>query len=1061
MNTPRLIRIFVEHRLASNLAMALMVLAGVWAITQINVQLNPDQPPRFVNVSIVWRGAAAEDVEKLVTTPVEQQLRTLGEIRTLRSYTGNGISSVSARLEHDADMGQTVEKIRQRVSNMQSLPANIEPPRVAVDEWHELVASVLISGPRTTDEIAPLARRFERELLASGVDQVEISGLPAEEIAIQVNSRTLYELGLSLDQLAERITRASQDAPGGRIGRGQEAQQLRSLDQRRSADEFGELIVFNDVSGRAMRLADIATITKRPRVDQPYTMMNGLPAVSLEIRRDVETDSLSAAELLREWLEKTTPVLTDGVELKLFQEAWRYIADEISIILGNGLGGLLLVIVVLMVFLHGRVAFWVMVGIPVTFLAALLGFYYSGGTINLISMIGMVMALGIVVDDAIVVGEEALTQYQKGLSPRDAAAAGASRMFAPVAASSITTLCAFAPLVVMAASEGGNITEIPLVMLWMIGASLLECFLVLPGHLRASFEGMRQRTESAFRRRFDAAFVRFREQRFRPLVRLAMHNRLVVVGGAASLFAVTITLWVAGWIKTDLSLNLSPEVVSAQVQFAAGTSDAEKLEYLRRMEDTVADANEALGGDNVVAHVVSNNNAIIANDRKVGAQYASIQVEMVSQEKRTATATEFVEAWNERVPESHLVDSIQILERFSWWSDFNLLLKGDNVAELKRASEELIARLATLDGVRNLHDDLPYGNDQLVFELTPEGQALGLSTADVGGQLRAAYDGRRVQVFQDADAETEVRLTLPEVERADPASLGRFPIRTRTGDMVPLASVATWERRRGIEEIRHHDTRKTITVSGDVDIGTITGGEVVAFATEEVIPELERKYAISYGLDGASLAEREALTQLSRSFYITLALIFIVLAWVFSSYTWPLAVMAAIPLGLTGALAGHLLMGLPINPMSMMGLFALTGIIVNDSIILVTTFKNLLADGVEARQAIEDAVCARLRPVVVTSITTIAGLSFLMLEQAPVAAIYTPLAAAICFGLAYGTVLVLLVIPALLSAIAEAGERAPAWARRMLRSRRPLSLGEQRDGEAELPSPSKTAASRP
>ena len=1056
MNTPRLIRIFVEHRLASNLAMALMVLAGAWAISQLNVQLNPDQPPRFVNVSIAWRGAAAEDVEKLVTTPVEQQLRTLGEIRTLRSYTGNGYTNVSARLEVDADVGQAVEKIRQRVANMQSLPANIEPPQVAVSEWNELVASVLITGPKTTEEIAPLARRFERELLASGADKVEISGLPAEEIAIQVNSRTLYELGLSLDQLADRISRASQDAPGGRIGRGQEAQQLRSLDQRRSADEFADLIVFNDVNGRAMRLGDIATVTKRPRVDQPYTMMNGLPAVSLDVLRDVETDSLTAAEHLRNWLGETEGKLTEGVSLQLFQEAWRYIADEITIILGNGLGGLMLVIVVLMVFLHGRVAFWVMVGIPVTFLAALLGFYYAGGTINLISIIGMVMALGIVVDDAIVVGEEALTQHQRGLSATDAAAAGASRMFAPVVASSITTLCAFAPIVVVAAAEGGgNIIEIPLVMLFMIGASLIECFLVLPGHLRASFEGMRQRTESAFRKRFDTAFARFREERFRPMVRLAMHNRLVVVGGAGSLFAVMMTLWVAGWIKTDPNLNLSPDVVSAQVQFAAGTPESEKLAYLGELEGVIGAADAAVGGDNVVAHVVSNNTAIIANDRKVGAQYASIQVEMVSEEKRTATVAEFALAWNERAPRSHVVDSLQVLERFSWNSDFSLLLKGEEVSDLKRASDELMERLATLDGVRNLHDNLPYGNDQLVFELTPEGQALGLSTAAVGSQLRAAYDGRRVQIFQDADAETEVRLTLPEVERADPASLARFPIRTSGGEMVPLSSVATWERRRGIEEIRHHDTQKTVAVSGDVDLGTITGSEVVAFATEEVIPELERKYGISYGLDGASLAAQEIQTQFLRSFLITLGLIFIVLAWVFSSYTWPLAVMAAIPLGLTGALAGHLLMGLPINPMSMMGLFALTGIIVNDSIILVTTFKNLRADGVEARQAIEDAVCARLRPVVVTSITTIAGLSFLMLEQAPVAAIYTPLAAAICFGLAYGTVLVLLVIPALLSAIVEAGDRAPLWVQRMLHPRKEPA----RDAEAELLG--EGAASRP
>ena len=404
----RLIRTFVEHRLAANLGMALMVLAGVWAISELRVQLNPDQPRPYVNTQISWRGASAEDVEKLVTTPLEQQLKTIPDVRSVWSVTRDGSSFVEVEIEPDADVQDAVDRVKQGVSQIRSLPPDIEPPSIYALRQRDLVAAVLVTGSGSLDELIPLVREMENELLGRGIDAVEFVGLPTQEIAIQVDSRTLFELGLTFAELGAQLAALSTDSPGGTIGAGDLSRQLRSLDQRRDAAQFENLPV-TTASGALVRLGDIAKVERRGLVDQPYMTVGGKPAIALFVRRDMESDSLEAASNLNAYLDAKRPTLPEGVSFNLFLEAWAFIRDELRLIVGNGLGGLAFVIVALVVFLRVGPAFWVTMGIPVTFLASLLGFYYLGGTINAISLIGFIMALGIVVDDAIVVGEEALS----------------------------------------------------------------------------------------------------------------------------------------------------------------------------------------------------------------------------------------------------------------------------------------------------------------------------------------------------------------------------------------------------------------------------------------------------------------------------------------------------------------------------------------------------------------------------------------------------------------------------------------------------------------------------
>ena len=1032
-----LIRIFVEHRLAANLGMVLMVLAGVWAIGQLTVQLNPNQPRPYVNADIGWRGASAEDVEKLVTTPLEQQLKTIPDVRSVWSVTRDAGAFVQVEIEPDANLQDAVDRVKQGVAQIRSFPPEIEPPQVYALRQRDLVAAVLVTGSGDLEELIPLARTMEDELLGRGLDMVEFVGLPRQEIAIQVESRTLLELGLTFDELGAQLATLSTDAPGGTIGAGALARQLRSLDQRRGAAEF-EALPIATASGGLVRLGDVATVERRPLVDQPYLMVRGQPAIALFVRRDMETDSLQAAENLNAYLEAKRPTLPEGVGVNLFLEAWAFIRDELRLILGNGAGGLALVIVALVIFLRAMPAFWVTMGIPVTFMASLLGFHLLGGTINAVSLIGFIMALGIVVDDAIVVGEESLTQFDAGKAPAEAAAAGARRMFAPVVASSLTTLCAFTPLLV---DDSAPLVEIAAIMAVVIAASLVECFLILPGHLRHAFERSSKRPPSALRQRFNAGFERFRDGRFRTLVEAAMANRAVVVGSACGMFLVMLLVWMTGWLKTELNLNLDFEEIRADVRFVAADDPPARRAFIAHLEEALAATDADHGGNNLVNHLVQMNTASINNEWKNGPQFASIRAEMVSPEKRTLSADEFAARWLERVRRAPVVDALAIARDRRWSSDFSILLKGADAATLKRAADDAISELATLRGVSNLRDNLPWGKDQWLLNLTTEGRALGLSTGELGRQLRAAYDGRRIQIFQDRENELEVRLMLPEAERTDMASIGRFPVKTPAGTMLPLATVADMEARRGIDAIRHHNTQRTLTVRGDVDPAVITGGEVVAYFNERIAGRLAQEYGIDTGLDELSLAQAEAASDFALQFPIALALIYVVLAWVFASWSWPLAVMAAIPLGLTGALVGHVLLGLHINPMSLLGLFTLTGIIVNDSIILVSTYKRLVGDGAAPRDAIVDAVCRRLRPVLLTSVTTMAGLIPLMLEQAPIGAMFKPLAAAICFGLLYGTLLVLVVIPVLLSLVIDGQARLAGWSQRRAQRGVPAWLG--------------------
>ena len=1017
-----LIRLFVRHRVAANLLMALMILAGSWALAKLNTQFFPSFELDLITVRVTWSGASAEDVERGITAPLEQELRSLDNLHSITSTSAMGIAALSLEYDEGTDMSAALEKVNGVIARVRNLPEEADRPEVSRIIRYESVARVLLSGSHDRQELRPLAERMRDELLARGISKVDINGLPKEEIAIQVPPERLLELGMSLEQIGAQIGRQSRDLPAGSVGRDDIARQLRALQQRRDISELQGLPLISDADGRLITLGDIASLERRPMDGQPTMSVDGEPVVELRLYRAESADSLGSAQILEDWLAQTRPTLPPNIQLRVYDEMWHLISERINLLLTNGGGGLLLVVGILLLFLNRRVAFWVAVGIPVSFMAALAVLYLSGGSINMISLFGLIMALGIIVDDAIVVGEDALTHFEKGEPPTQAVEGGAYRMLAPVMSSSLTTVAAFLPLMLVGGVIGNMMFAIPLVVVCVIIASLIECFLILPGHLRVSFERHGQqvrRPPGRFRQRFDAAFDRFRNGYFRRLVGWAVAQRGITLAAATATLVLAFGLIAGGRLGFTFFPNVEGRLIFASITFTAG-SPADRVEdFLGHLQETLHQTEQALGGNLVVISVASEGTAQTAGGgpARFGQQHGSLLVEMVSSEQREISNREFIAEWEKRIEIPPGVEIFTLAERRAGHPgrDIDISLTGTDALALKLAAQEIIDALKTVPGVLALEDDLPWGQEQLIYRLTPMGEALGLDVETVGRQLRAAFDGSLVQLFLDGQDEVEVRISLPDAMRDHLAGLENLPIMLADGGSVPLGNVVTFSHQRGFDALRHSEGRLAVSVRADVDRSRNNANRIRDNLRRNVLPDIESRHNVHIEFQGRARDQDATMVDLKRGALYAFLLMYIILAWVFASYSRPLVVMAVIPFGLVGAIVGHWLMGLELTVLSLFGFFGLSGIVVNDSIILVTFYQQLLGRGMAVKEAIVEAACQRLRAVLLTSLTTIAGLTPLLFETSLQAQFLIPMAATICFGLAFATVLVLIVIPALLS----------------------------------------------
>ena len=1013
-----LIAVFTGHPVACNLFMAIMILAGAWALSRLNTQFFPTFDLDFVTVAVKWTGASAEDVEAAVTEPIERELVGLDTVREMTSTSSRGSSVITLEYAEGTDMDVALDQVKERVASIRNLPGAADEPVIRRIINYEAVARLLVTG-RDGQSLRPIVREIERELLDRGIAKVEIRGLPAEEIAIQVPSAALRELDMSLADVARRVAATSVDLPAGSVGRDETAKQLRTLDQQRDEAGFERLALRSGDDGRFLALGDVATVERRAREGEIRTRYEGRPSVSLLLSRAETSDSLESARIFHEWLDDRRGGWPPGVDVFAYDESWELIRDRTMLLLKNGASGLILVVAVLFLFLNTRVAFWVAVGIPVSFMAALGVLYGLGGSINMISLFALIMAFGIIVDDAIVVGEDALTKRQAGGAPLVAARGAAHRMLAPVLASSLTTVAAFMPLMLVSGIIGKILFDIPLVVICVIIASLIESFLILPGHLHHTFRNSATSGASAFRRWFDDAFGRFRDRTFRRLVTAAVRRPWTTL--SLTLAAMLLTV---GLLRGDrIAFNFFPtpegQILFASVSFAAGTPPERVERFVDHLEQTLKDT-EAHFGEELVDLAV----ARLGQQERAGSQqgsrgdqFASLRVQIVEPDGRETRNTEFIAEWRERIVLAPGLESLSLTEVRAGppGRDVEVSLTGNDAGALKAAALELASVLVTVPGVSGIEDDMPFGQEQFIVRLTPQASALGLTVSDVGQQLRSAYDGRVAQIFQHEGEEIEVRVVLPDRERNDIASLDNLSVTLPGGGVMPLFTAVDIDTRRGFDILRHVNGRLGVTVSADVDPAVTNANAVVADLSAGPLAAVAERHGIEWSFKGRQEDQAETLTDMAWGAGLALALIYLVLAFVFASYGWPLVVMSVIPFGLVGAIFGHWVMGINLTILSMFGFFGLSGIVVNNSIILVSFYKELKRRGYPWRNSVVDAACFRLRAVLLTSLTTIGGLTPLMFETSVQAQFLIPMAVSIAFGLAFATFLVLLLVPALLT----------------------------------------------
>ncbi len=1027
-----LLALFARHPTAGNLLMVLMLLAGAVGLTKLNRQFFPDFGIDVISIGVRWPGASAEDVEANIIAAIEPEVRYLDGVKRVVATAREGRALVNVEYEPGSDMEKALAEVEQAVAQITTFPEEAERPEVRRIVRYDTIARLVLSGPFEERALKAFAKRIRDRLLERGVDRVTLFAARSERILVELAPRTLYQLGTDLDALGARIARSSRDIPSGTV-EGSLERRPRALGLARTAEQVGEIEAAARPDGQRLTFADIARVREGFDEHEPEARRGGMRAIELHIQRSLNADALTVNRIVQETLDELRAELPPTLRLERYDVLANLIRDRIDLLLRNGLSGFVLVIAILFLFLNARVALWVAAGIPVS-LGAMLGMLWLGGySINMISLFAMILAIGIVVDDAIVVGEHSAALKERGLPPQLAAENGARHMVAPVTSATLTTIAAFLPLFMIGDVIGTLIREIPTVVVLVLLASLVECFFVLPSHMRSALAA--ESRPGRWRRRFNSLFDSFRQGPFRRLVGLALTWRYTTLAAAIAMLIVMAGLVLGGHVGFVFFKGPESDRIHVSLTMAPGVGRDETEAALAAVERALHRGLENLGvrPEDVLVMTLSrlgsNPSRLPGVAGASGDNYGAMEVELTPSDQRPVRTQAVVDAWTAALPPIPGLDTLTIRERSGGppGREVDIRLRGgDSVAALKSAAGELERALAGFPGVSQIDDDLAYDMPEITIRLTERGRTLGFTTEEIGRQLRAAFEGTIATRFSRGDEEVEVVLRLlPEALRD--IDIGSFELIRPGGGLVTLSEVARLATKRGFAAIRREDAAREVAVTAELDESLIRLEQL----EEALAPDLER-IAGSYGLTWrfAGRAEEQAgtLADLRLGAIVALGLIYMVLAWVFGSFTRPLVVMAVVPFGVIGAVIGHLVMGYDLTILSLIALLGLSGILVNDSIILVTTIDRLIGQGEAPREAVVDGTCSRLRAVLLTSLTTIGGLAPLLFETSFQAQFLIPMAVTLCFGLAVNTFLVLLLVPALIGI--QADFRRGGWQRR-------------------------------
>ncbi|EKE43730.1 acriflavin resistance protein [Oceaniovalibus guishaninsula JLT2003] len=1033
---------FVRHRTAANLLLALMVVLGLAAFPLMRAQFFPDVVLNSVEVSVVWTGAGADDVEGGIVEMLEPALLNVEGVESGTSSASEGVARIELEFEPGWDMGRAVDEVEAAIDAAGELPEGAEDAVVRRSAWRDRVTDVVITGPVGIDQLGRIADEFVARLFRDGVPRATIRGIAAPEVVVEVPTLALIRENLTMADIAAAIRAEADTAPAGDIDGGA---RVRTGVERRTAEDVGGVVLRALPDGTKLRIADVARVIDRgPSRDEAYFVGDN-PAVTVRVDRSDRGDAIDIERQVRAVADDLALELPPGVTLDLIRGRAEMISGRLELLLNNGIIGFGLVVTLLFLFLNARTAFWVAAGIPVAMIAAIGVMYAAGLTLNMISLFALILTLGIVVDDAIVVGEHADYRARMlGEAPPVAAANAATRMFAPVFSATLTTVIAFFALVAIKGRFGRLIADIPFTVIAVLLASLVECFLILPHHMaHALAHSARSHWYDWPSRQVNRGFGWVRDRAVRPLIRLVVAARYPVLAGALVLLAGQAALYVRGDVQWRFFDSPEQGSITGNFAMAPGATRADTVEMLAILQRATTELGaryaEEYGLDPVDYSIGqiggTAGRGLSGTENTDDDLLGGISIELIDADLRPYSSFEFVAALQDAVPRHPRLEQIS----FRRWGGgpggdaIDVQLSGADSAILKDAAEKLKARLAQFPEVSALEDTLAYDKQELVVELTPLGRALGLDIDGLGRVLRNRLGGIEAATFAAGQREASIRVELPEDElTAD--FLGTTFLPTASG-LVRLADVVTVDIRDGFSTIRRENGVRVVSVTGDLaDDDAARAAEITRIIEGEILPELEREYGIATDLSGLREQENDFLTDAGIGFGLCLIGIFLTLAWIFASWTRPVVVMAVIPFGLVGAVWGHYVWDIPITMFSVVGLIGMTGIVINDSIVLVTTIDEYARDRGLAG-AIVDGVCDRLRPVMLTTLTTVLGLMPLLYERSAQAQFLKPTVVTLVYGLGFGFFMVLLVVPALMAMQHDAARQLRAL-RRALAGRR-------------------------
>ncbi|MHA6344702.1 efflux RND transporter permease subunit [Roseivivax sp. CAU 1761] len=1035
---------FTRHRTLANLLLVLMLAAGALALPNMRAQFFPDVVVDEIDVSVRWPGAGAEDVDTGIVQVLEPALLAVPGVTQSRARSREGVASIDLEFEPGWDMSRAAADVQEAVDGVSTLPEDAEDPETDRSNWYDRITDVVITGPVEITQLAGFADDLVQRLFEAGITNTTIRGLAAPLTTVEVSSTSLLAHGLDLREIADAVAAEVDADPAGEVT-GANAR-IRTGVEKRAADQIAGIVLRSGADGSSLTVGDVAEV-RVEGVDRDRGYFVGAnPAISVRVDRTASGDAIAMQRRVEEIAAEMEAELPAGTSIDLIRTRAEAISGRLDILVKNGLTGLVLVVGLLFLFLNARVAFWVAAGIPTAMLAAVALMYAAGITFNMISLFALIITLGIVVDDAIVVGEHADHLARRGLPPEIAATRAARRMALPVFCATLTTVIAFFGLTAIGGGFGDMIADIPFTVIAVLLASLVECFLILPNHMAHALRHSSQAHWYDWPSRVvNRGFRQVRERAFRPLMAGVVAARYVVLAGVVAILASQVALFIRGDVQWRFFNAPEQSSVTGNFAMAPGAGREDSLAMMREMQravDAVAAEYEAEHGLSPVAYVLAEiggnaGRSLPGTESKDADQLGSISVELIEADLRPYSSFAFVADLQEAVNAHPLAETVS----FRGWRSgpggdaLDVQFSGASAEVLKAAAEDLKAAMGRFPEVSALEDDLAYDKEELILDLTAQGQALGFDIDSLGAVLRARLGGIEAATYPLGPRSAEIRVEVPEGElTAD--FLERMQLRTPAGAHVALADIVRVERRTGFSTVRRENGVRVVSVTGDIaQDDAARAAEIYQALEQEILPGIAAERQVSYAVSGLAEEEDAFLSDAMTGLILVLIGIYMVLTWVFSSWTRPLVVMAIIPFGLVGTIWGHAHWDVPMSMFTVVGLLGMTGIVINDSIVLVTTIDEYGRErGIVP--AIIDGAADRLRPVLLTTATTVLGLAPLLYEGSSQAEFLKPTVITLVYGLGFGMVLVLLVVPALI-AVGEDLARAGLAFRRALRHRRP------------------------